>query len=337
MPMYKLTVAYDGTRFNGFQRQHSVTSSSESPQTARPSKRPHWDSVTGQRQQCGTLTIQECLEHAIVHWDTASTVESLCMRFAGRTDKGVHAKGQVVVIWMETVIPEETLYEMRKALNSRLPVDISIERVDRVPDDFCPRKDVVQKRYSYHIKFRRLVKDKKGHVLDVCHAGPQTIRSASDPPNLWVCPWALDDSKLRELCDRLEGTHDFRAFVHKDERDKRDHTMTIRMEYETIQEIDEPELAPVITVRFVLESKGFRRAMIRNLVGFCVDVCRGADHTAGIDWKKFWNEGEEIAKKVHSAPASGLSLDSVEYVEPHFHQAYTEPPCKTMLCTPWGA
>jgi len=301
MPLYKLTVAYDGTRFNGFQRQRTTSSL-----LTRPTKRPHWES-NGKRKGC-PLTIQECLETALI--DLGNNIHELNLRFAGRTDKGVHAQGQVVVVQLMSIIDCTML---RKSLNSRLPMDISIEQVvTNISPNFCPRKDVILKQYSYTIKYRRKVYDKNNIVLPICESGPQTIRSALDPSCLWTCPWALQDDKLTSLCSFLQGQHDYRVFVHKDDRSTRDHVITIDcIRCEIISQTNEP--APVVTCRFTFQAKSFRRSMVRNLVGFCVDTCRGHDNVADLDWNDLWTGSERVAAKIHAAPASGLCLDHVCY------------------------
>jgi tRNA pseudouridine38-40 synthase len=307
MPLYKLIVAYDGTRFNGFQRQSTTTDMSKKIAL----KRPHWDSATGKRKGIA-LTVQECLEQALMDWTGNETnVEAFRFRFAGRTDKGVHARGQVVAVQLPIVMEPTELWRLHKALNSRLPVDVSVERVELCENqlDFDPRHDVQSKQYSYTIKFRRKAYNEEGQLLPICTSGPQSARSAMDSPCLWLCPWVLDDSKLYELCQRLQGQHSFRSFVHRADRNLRDHNLTLdRVWVEALSCTRED--APVVTVRLWFQAKGFRRSMVRNLVGFCVDVCRGMYQP---DWDALWEGSDEIAQKVHSAPACGLCLESVAY------------------------
>jgi tRNA pseudouridine38-40 synthase len=318
MPLYKLVVAYDGTRFNGFQRQTATSALRQEVTTTRPTKRPHVESSTGKRKPCA-VTIQECLERAVSDWIGCS-IPDLRLRFAGRTDRGVHARGQVVVLTLpdlavvlSTKSQDEKVLEIQKSINSRLPIDISVDHVEVCENlEFEPRHDVKLKQYSYTIKYRRLVHHADGSILSACRSGPSTVRSALDSPCLWVCPWALDDGKMETLCRHLQGEHDFRAFVHKEDRSQRDHTLALqKMSFVVLTETS--EAAPVVTVRLVCEAKGFRRSMVRNLVGFCVDVCRGHDGMDGMDLDDLWSGDEAIADKIHSAPASGLCLERVDY------------------------
>jgi tRNA pseudouridine38-40 synthase len=317
MPLYKLVVAYDGTRFNGFQRQTATSALREVP-TTRPTKRPYMDSSTGKRKP-NAITIQESLEGAVSDW-IGCTIPDLHLRFAGRTDKGVHARGQVVVLTLPdlavafpTKSQDERILEIQKSINSRLPIDISVDHVEVCENPkFEPRHDVKLKQYSYTVKYRRLVLDADGKALSACRSGPNTVRSALDSPCLWVCPWALDDGKMEALCRHLQGEHDFQAFVHKEDRRKRDHTLALQtMRFTVLSETS--EAAPVVTARLVCEAKGFRRSMVRNLVGFCVDACRGHDGMDDMCLDDLWSGDEAIADKIHSAPASGLCLERVDY------------------------
>jgi tRNA pseudouridine38-40 synthase len=231
------------------------------------------------------------------------------MRFAGRTDAGVHARGQVLAVSLPDDLGE--LWHIRKSINSRLPVDISIEELsDCENQDIDPRSDVKRKQYSYTLKYRRKMHSNDGELLPICTSGPQSIRSGLDPAALWVCPWALDDSQLDELCRRLAGDHDYSAFVHRQARRDKENALTVeRLVCERLHETKED--APVMTVRFVVEAKGFRRSMVRNLVGFLVDVCRGTVEES--IFETLWTGTDEVADKVHSAPACGLCLEHVLY------------------------
>jgi tRNA pseudouridine38-40 synthase len=300
---YKLVVEYDGTRFKGFQRQ----SSGENGTTPRfPKKRRV--NAGGQAEQV-PVTIQECLEDSFMQYSGLSRPD-LSVRFAGRTDAGVHARGQVVVTNLRVPVVAE-YWMIQKSINSRLPSDISIQSIDICQDlTFDPRHDVILKQYSYTIKYRRKVVTNDEKLLPICEGGPNTARSALDPPIMWVCPWALDDSKVDEFCHRLTGTHDYSAFVHKKARRERENSLAVnKLVCERLTETQEK--APVLTVRFLVESQKFRRSMVRNLVGFLVDLCRGSVHESILD--EVWTGTDEVANQVHSAPACGLCLESVTY------------------------
>ena len=390
MPFYKLIVAYDGSRFNGSQRQitnadmqqrlHKQQQQQQqqqppqqpagegeqgggSPLPHLPSsqalprrssrhlvpKRPHWES-NGQKKGTAS-TVQDCLEDAIGLW-TCQSVNDIGLKFAGRTDKGVHARGQVAVVRLPQTYEG---WEILNHVNSRLPYDISVveahfvalddddndaaeaeEEEQRIGSDDAPiraavldpRRDAVAKQYSYTIKFRRLVLDPvTGQPLPVCtRAGPHAIRHGlNDGPCLWVIPWCLDDARFQHLCQVLQGRHDFVAFVHKHNRDTSGNGADVltldRMDYEVLSEVKDNvsgggggkcDGASVVTARFVLEAQGFRRTLVRNLVGFCVDVGRNRVGPSQLDWDRdLWTV--EAAAHVHAAPACGLCLEWVRY------------------------
>jgi tRNA pseudouridine38-40 synthase len=307
MPRYKLIVAYDGTRFHGFQRQ--VTNEQFVATAVRCTKRPQRDG-NGKAKPTAS-TIQHFLETAVV--DMAGTsVEDIFMLFVSRTDKGVHARGQVVAITLPITYKQEPTYNICNSINSRLPVDVSVVRVELCKDDaFDPRIGVKQKVYSYSLKYRRKVVAVGTHVaLDIWSLGPNTFRHAFDSSCLWIVPWSIDDSVFSDLCNLLRGSHDYSCFVHKHDRNQtRGHAITVdAIDFEILNETKEP--APVVTARFQFKAKGFRRGMVRNLVGFCVDVARGL---VDVEIAKLIWQHSNAAKLVNAAPASGLCLESVEY------------------------
>ena len=119
MPRYKLTVAYDGTEFHGWQRQH------------QPGEEP-------------LRTVQGVLERTIVE----VVREPITLTGASRTDAGVHARGQVAAFSCEATLEPKRL---AAAVNSRLPQDIQIRRTSTVNEDFSPISDAVSKVYRYYI------------------------------------------------------------------------------------------------------------------------------------------------------------------------------------------
>jgi len=307
MPCYKLTVEYDGTRFLGFQRQTTTPAISALKQP-RPSK--HRCFEKDGKVKPTSFTVQECLETALLGWTGSTSVQELKLKGAGRTDKGVHALGQTVAIQVPAVLSEKE-WELCRATNSRLPDDIAVTGfVLCENDDFDPRLDAKLKQYSYTLRYRRKVLDSEGNVLPLSNGGMHTFRSAHESPCLWKSPWALNDDNIGELCAKLQGTHDFSCFVHKVERRKRDNNMELsRFGVEFIDVSSEE--APTVTIKFILEAKGFRRTMVRNLIGFVVDVCRGKLDASQVD--AVLTGTDEAAELVNAAPACGLCLVKVEY------------------------
>ncbi|VEU42102.1 unnamed protein product [Pseudo-nitzschia multistriata] len=343
---YTLIVSYDGARYSGFQRQSSSSSSScrnpDSKSDANPLKRRRPNNQIKKRiKNRGNvpITVQETLEDALEFY-TGMDRFQLKLRFAGRTDGGVHARGQVVAVSLPRAIfsdqkvinnisdenenDREKLWTIRKSINSRLPNDISIEDVSVCQDEcFDPRLDAKRKQYSYMLRYRQMVtfeiKNVKNNecgktISPIClKGGPQLLRTALDSNRVWICPWALDDSKLTHYCELLTGTHDFSAFVHKEARKTRDNKMTVtRLDYERVRFRD--DVAPVWEIRFVVEAKGFGRSQVRNMVGFLVEACRGSFEDLESNQGWLWEEDpDRLAKQIPSAPACGLCLEHVMY------------------------
>lgn len=117
---YRLTIAYDGTDFHGWQEQTGA-------------------------DQVHLRTVQKTLRQAIQH----VVRQPVQLTGASRTDTGVHALGQVATFdAADLTIP---LDRMALAINSRLPADVEVRAVDVVADDFQPIADAVEKQYRYRI------------------------------------------------------------------------------------------------------------------------------------------------------------------------------------------
>ena len=116
MARYKLNLKYDGTDFYGFQRQKE------------------------------RRTVQEEVESALknLNWTGKSILSS------GRTDRGVHADGHIVTFDHEWKHSKE---ELQNAINSYLPLDVSVTKISLVADDFHPRFDAKRRTYHYFIYF----------------------------------------------------------------------------------------------------------------------------------------------------------------------------------------
>lgn len=116
----KLTIAYDGTEYVGWQIQ-----------------------ING-------ISIQQRLEEG---WHSV-TGEKLRITASGRTDSGVHALGQVCGLLTNSVLPPSRLV---RAINAETPFDISVLSVEEAPDGFHPIRDAVQKTYVYHVQNGRIL------------------------------------------------------------------------------------------------------------------------------------------------------------------------------------
>lgn len=243
-------------------------------------------------------------------------------------------------------------WQIRRAITTRLPRDIAIRSV-RIwigPDPFEARKGVGSKTYTYKLRFRHLSADScSAHLQSVdshnmqqcnsgvtdesrahpiCDAGPHLLRRIDDQNTVWICPWSLDPKLLERACELFVGQHNFFNFVHKDERKKADNPnnndrpaydvdlFEFRVDIRADKEED-PTLPPVMNATFCLRAEGFKRSMIRNLVGFVVDVARGKCNLGDIPALLIGKESKSSAS-VNSAPACGLCLAKVEYKQNNF-------------------
>lgn len=170
---YKLTLAYRGTRYHGWQHQSVNTLT--------------WKGETPPEGQ-GIPTIQEVLSRTIqgVVGHTINLVGS------SRTDAGVHAKGQVAHFDTDqTQIPAEGL---RRAVNARLPEDILVRAIEPVPDSFDAITSTLSKRYQYHI----------WNAPD---------RPVFFPDLAWHRWQTLDVPAMSAAAVQLVGEHDFATFA----------------------------------------------------------------------------------------------------------------------------
>ncbi|RKQ32314.1 tRNA pseudouridine(38-40) synthase TruA [Oceanobacillus halophilus] len=211
MGRLRCTLQYDGTLFNGFQIQ------------------------PGQR------TVQGELEKVLAKMHKGRSVRIVA---SGRTDSGVHAKGQVIHFDSFQRIPGE---KWKQALNAQLPSDIYINHVESVSDDFHARFNVVEKEYHYY-------------VLN------QTQPDIFKRNYVYHFPYKLDIEKMKEACRYLEGTHDFTTFSSAKATVKGTKVRTI---YQASVWNNGSE------IEFIFRGSGFLYNMVRILVSVLLDVGQG--------------------------------------------------------------
>ena len=248
MSYYQLILAYDGTDFRGFQR------------------------LAG-----GSRTVQGELERALrrLGWSEKS------VRAAGRTDAGVHARGQVVAFEMDWGRPPERLGQ---ALNAALPGDIAVHAVELAADGFHPRFSARRRRYRYTVR----------------------LASERDPLRdryVWQIWPAPDPGRWKDLARSVTGRWDFGAFG----RAPAGATHTVR-------EVFRAEWEPGLGTEweFVIEADAFLYHMVRRLVGAMVQVARGRRTPAEFA-ESLQNPQRRWAGGL--APARGLCLEAVLYGE----------------------
>lgn len=253
----RLDLAYDGTAFHGW--------------AAQPQLR----------------TVQGTLEAALAQVLRVPEVATTC---AGRTDTGVHARGQVVHLDVEeevlaacagrsTAPPTEALV---RRLNGVLPGDVRVHRGYEVPDAFDARFSALWRRYAYRIA-------DAPHLVD-----PLTRTS--------VLAWSreLDLDAMNVAAALLVGEHDFGAFCRK-----REGATTVRTLHELRWERDAYGLA-VARVR----ADAFCHSMVRALVGCLVAVGEGRREPAWAGEVLGAGERDPGVTVIH---AHGLTLEEVAY------------------------
>jgi tRNA pseudouridine38-40 synthase len=241
----KCTIAYDGTGFAGYQVQ--------------PNKR----------------TVQGDIEAALSRLHKGQNIK---ISASGRTDAGVHAKGQVIHFDTPLNLPED---KWVIAMNSHLPDDVVILQAERQPSDFHARYDAVGKEYRYFIH--------QSTQLD------PFLRNFA-----YHYRYPIDVKKMEEAAGALIGTHDFTSFCSA-KTEVEDKVRTL----ETIEFFEENGL---LVLRFV--GNGFLYNMVRILVGTLLEAGRGEREPS--TFKEILDKRDrQYAGK--TAPGHGLYLWEVFY------------------------
>lgn len=245
MTNYRLLVAYDGTGFHGWQRQP------------------------------GLRTVQGVLEGALAG---LLQVESVTLQGAGRTDAGVHARGQVASFRAGTPIPGSAL---KHALGPRLPRDVRVLASAATSDDFDARRSALARRYSY-----RLLRAED----------PLAERFAWRPPR-----WP-EAAALEAATRVLEGRQDFSSFRSTGSSESNpvcDVTLARWGVWEG-------------GVRLDIVADHFLYHMVRSIVGTALQVCAATGPAGGM---RAVIEARERPAAGPTAPAHGLCMEEVMYPE----------------------
>jgi len=242
---YQSIVAYDGTAFAGFQR-------------------------LGQGQR----TVQGVLEAGLrsLGWSETRLLA------AGRTDRGAHARGQVIayrLAWRHT--PEA----LTAALNAALPQDVAVRQTLPAADGFHPRFWAISRRYSYAVFFARL---------------PDPLRQ-SHAWRVWPPP---DKGRLTEAAGRVCGTRDFGAFG----RPPIPHGHALRTVRRCSWEISGEQAS------LEIEADAFLHHMVRRLVSATILIGQGR---ASLENLQASLDHPDRPWPGRLAPACGLCLEAVGY------------------------
>ncbi len=247
-----LEIEYDGTDFYGSQIQNRRQ-------------------VNG--QTVSEPTIQSKLEQALEKLFNCPVRVVL----AGRTDRGVHARGQGVSFSLDTKIP---LPNIKQALNTFLPDSIRVRKIKKVPADFHARFSARYKTYCYRI-----------------FNNPEP--SVFERHRSWFVPQELSMGKMEKCSRLLIGEKDFRLFARE--------ASAYHDCRRTIYEIKFGKKGGCIVIKF--RGNGFLRCMVRNIVSFLV---RAGCGEISLPQARCIVRGKSRYIN-HPAPAGGLYLHKVTY------------------------
>ena len=223
--------------------------------------------------------MQEVLDTAL---QTVLREPALRTTCAGRTDAGVHARGQVVHVDVTTSAYERAGDVLAARLAGVLPEDVRLRRVARAAAGFDARFSALWRRYAYRVSDEALGVDplRRRHVL--WHRRP------------------LDLPAMNAAAHPLLGEHDFAAYCRR-----REGATTIRTLLE-LRWLRAEDGVSVATVR----ADAFCHSMVRALVGALLAV---GDGRRPLDWPAQVLAGAERDSRVPVAPALGLCLEEVRY------------------------
>jgi len=245
MQRFKLTIEYDGRPFAGWQRQANGPS------------------------------VQQALEEAVA----AFAGEQVQVQGAGRTDAGVHARGQVAHLDLAKAM---TAYRVAAALNHHLkPLPVAVLRAETVEDEFHARFSARRRIYRYRIANRR---------------APLAV----DAGLAWRVGPPLDAPAMHDAAQRLVGRHDFTTFRHA--------ACQARSPVKTLDLLAVERVADEIHVHAMARS--FLHHQVRSMVGTLALAGEGKwtadDVTAAL-------EARDRSALGHNAPPDGLYLMRVQY------------------------
>lgn len=245
MQNIRLDIEYDGEHYFGWQRQDPLPT------------------IQG--------VLEETLEKALG--------KRIILYGAGRTDSGVHAKGQVGNFFNDVLdVPAD---RWTYVLNPKLPSGIRITKSQEVAQKFNAQKSALGKIYEYRILNRRYA-------------------SALDR-RVYFCPFPMDWERIREALPYFVGQRDFRSFQSG--------PTVVRS---TVRQISRFELFNETDglYRFEVEGNGFLKQMVRNMIGTVLEVGQGLRDPSEIE-AVFASRDRQSAGR--TAPAQGLCLVKVRY------------------------
>lgn len=243
MSRFKLTLEYEGTRYTGWQIQK------------------------------GGKTIQGEITDACRNLFGTSEFDFFG---AGRTDSGVHARGQVAHLDVDTELP---LLRIKYGINDRLPPDISIINVENAEAKFHARHDAVARSYIYQISKRRTAFGKRF---------------------VWWIKDELDVSAMKEASKLFIGLKDFASFTDPAQEQS---STKVKVYRANVTDLGDMILFHVVGSHFLWKQ-------VRRMTGILVEAGRGNLKTPEVE-DLFINPSSMPAR--FTAPPSGLFLDRIYY------------------------
>jgi tRNA pseudouridine38-40 synthase len=231
----------------------------------------------GWQAQKHERTVQGELEAAVARL----TGEQRSVLGAGRTDRGVHASGQVAAV---TLPARWQPAEFRRAANAVLPRDLWVEQACRVPDGFHPRYDAISRTYLYRVGLA------------------EEAWSPFRRPWCWPLLGALDLSALDAAAAAIPGEHSFAAFAKAGQPERGERCHVHRAAWSPWENVG---------LTFTITANRYLHHMVRYLVGTMLDVARGRRPLG--DVAALLEPPAEGLETSPPAPPGGLFLARVDY------------------------
>jgi len=253
-PQLVLRIAYDGSRFFGSQSQPKE------------------------------VTVQGTIESAL----SDLVEEPSRVRFAGRTDRGVHATGQVIACRGPFKSPPPIVVAI---LHKRLKPKICIQEWALATLDFDPRHHALRRRYRYTLR-------------------PAAPASPFLDQYSYPVSSKLDWSAMEAAAGLFVGKHNFISFATRPSEQKRLERSIERCSIEHAGE----------TTHVVVEARGFLRGQVRNIVGALLAIGHGTLTSDGLTHLLSASTKGQVPKP---APPVGLYLEAIDYAACHFLEPFT--------------
>ncbi len=241
---YKMTMAYDGRNYAGFQ------------------------------SQINALAIQDVIEEKL----EKIFGEKIRIVMSSRTDAGVHALDQVCHFDSDK---KKDTYKLRFSLNSLLPKDIHILKIEEVDDSFHARFSVKTKTYEYRINIGEYDVFLNGYA--------------------YQCFYKLDVELMKKATKMYVGTHDFSSF---NTSSLKEYPNQVR----TIKQFKIMEKGDMLIIR--VTGTGFLKNMVRIMVGTLIDLGRGKKKLEDV---REMLEHPDKSKRRYNADPNGLYLVKIRY------------------------